>query len=143
MSPHEIISMIQNLNEAFLSNDEKVIDQIIAPEYIDRPLGLKSREEYKAYEHNTSQAFSNLKRVLTRITVNRDLVWFRFSMDGRHTSDYNGITATGEEVKIEGMVIYRVRGGRVVEKVDQVIDSLDLLTKLGIIDYKGFPEQKT
>jgi len=66
-----------------------------------------------------------------------------------HTGEFRGVLPTGEKIRlaptgkkvtITGVNIYRIVDGRITEGWN-VIDSLDLLKQLGVIEYKGFPDE--
>ena len=56
-----------------------------------------------------------------------------------HTGEYRGLAPTGKKFTEASVFIYRIVDGKVVEGWT-VSDELDFLKQLGVIEYKGFPE---
>ena len=48
---------------------------------------------------------------------------------------------TGKKITFRGVQIWRLVDGKVVSK-DSILDLLDALKQLGVIEYKGFPDEK-
>jgi len=56
----------------------------------------------------------------------------RFVWTGTHQGDFMGIAATGETVRVWGMVVDRFEGGRIRE-TRIIMDSLGLMMQLGVM----------
>jgi predicted ester cyclase len=54
----------------------------------------------------------------------------RFTMTGRHSGEFMGVPATGNDIALPGITILRFAGDRVVERFSQS-DMLGLLVQLG------------
>ena len=55
---------------------------------------------------------------------------------GPHSGPFAGIPATGKRVSIQGMIVHRLREGKIVEDW-AVRDTLGLLQQLGVIPMPG------
>jgi len=53
---------------------------------------------------------------------------------------YRGLAPTGKKTTFTAVHIWRIVDGKIVEK-ESVYDSLDFLKQLGVIEYKGFPDE--
>jgi len=75
------------------------------------------------------------------IIAEGDKVWVRFKATGTHTGEYRGLTPTGNKITVVGVEIYRIVNGKVTGTEWVVEDTLDLYKQLGVIEYKGFPDE--
>jgi predicted ester cyclase len=141
MSLDENKALIHKLAKAFNAKDETVIDEIIAPDFVDHAMQLQGRDAYKQMENTIYEGFPDIKRTIIHMAADGDTVWFQIQSTGTHTGEYHGIAPTGRKFMSTGIVIYRMANGKVIEKVSQVLDLMDFYKQLGVIEYKGFPDQ--
>jgi predicted ester cyclase len=141
MSLEENKALVHRLAEAFNTQDEAVIDELIAPDFVDHAMQLEGREKYKLMENTFYKGFPDIQRSIEYIAAEGDLVWFLLKGTGTHTGEYRGIAPTGKKITLMGVVIYRIVDGKVKEKVAQALDLMDLYRQLGVIEYKGFPDE--
>jgi len=71
-------------------------------------------------------------------------VWFRLTVKGTHTGDFQGLSPTDKKIAISTVDIFRIVDGKAVQGWT-VNDYLDFYKQLGIIEYtekgkKLFPE---
>ena len=76
------------------------------------------------------------------IIAEEDKVWVHITETMTHTGEYRGIAPTGKKITFPSVWINRIVDGKVVEGWE-VYDLLDFLKQLGVIEYKGFPEDVT
>ena len=57
-----------------------------------------------------------------------------------HKGEYLGLAPTGKKVTMKAFSIYRIVDTKVVE-MWTVADMLDFYKELGVIEYKGFPDE--
>lgn len=141
MSLEENKALIYKLAEAFNTKNEAVIDEIIAPDFVDHAMQLKGRDAYKQMEETIYKGFPDTQRTIEHIANEGDTVWFLIRSTGTHTGEYHGIAPTGKKITSTGVVIYRIVDGKVKEKVAQVFDLVDFYKQLSVIEYKGFPDK--
>jgi len=58
-----------------------------------------------------------------------------------HKGEYRGLAPTGKKITWEAVDIWRIVDGKIVEMLAVVSDELDFLKQLGVIEYKGFPDE--
>ena len=143
MSLEENKAIIYKLAEAFNTKNEAVIEELIAPDFVDHAMQLKGRDAYKQMENRIYEGFPDIQRTIEHIVAESDTVWFLQRSTGTHTGEYHGIPPTGRKFSSTGVVIYRIVDGKVKEKVSQVLDLLEFYKQIGVIDYKGFPDEST
>jgi steroid delta-isomerase-like uncharacterized protein len=114
--------------------DFAAIREQIAPEFVDHesPPGVPAGAEWVT-RHVASfhHAFPDLRVEVHEILAERDLVAVRATWSGTHQGDYMGFPATHRTFKLKGLVMWRVRGGRIVERWG-CLDRLGLMQQLGL-----------
>ena len=62
-----------------------------------------------------------------------------------HACEFFGLAPTGKTFTLTGVMIWRIVDGKIAEMWCAVVDELDFYKQLGIgvIDYKGFPDEAT
>ena len=77
-------------------------------------------------------AFPDLQAPVEEMIAEGDKVVVRWAWQGTHQGEWQGITATGKQCQIEGITIYSLASGRIVNDRFQV-HGLGLLQQLGAI----------
>jgi steroid delta-isomerase-like uncharacterized protein len=111
-------------------------DEIFAPEYVNHdpaspdfgtgPEGVK--QTVILYRN----AFPDLQFTVEHMIEADQFVTTRFSSRGTHKGDFRGIPPTSRSIQVDGIVIHRISGGRIVEGW-AVWDALGLMQQLGVI----------
>ena len=141
MSLEKNMAVVRGLFEADNKKDLALLDELMAPDYVDHPLQLRGLESYKQLLTMTFKGFPDYHETIEDMIAKGDKVWVRFKGTGTHTGEYSGYwPLTGKKMTITGVIIYRIVNGKVVEKESGVYDLLDFYKQLGAIEYKGFPE---
>jgi predicted ester cyclase len=112
-----------------------LLDNLISVEYIDHnpvPGQAPGAEGIKNKLAGLRAAFPDIHFYLEDLVAEEDLVAARYYWEATHTGEFMGLPPTGKKVKVQGMDLYRFRGGKLVEHWDS-IDQLGLLQQLGII----------
>ena len=144
MSLEENKAIIRKAIEAINKRNLAVVDEFIAPDYIDHTHKLKSVGEYKQRIAMFMKGFPDFHETIEDIIAEGDKVWVRFKFSGTHTGEYLGLAPTGKKITVECVGIFRMVNGKAVEEWE-VADGLDSLKQLGAIEYtekgkKLFPE---
>jgi steroid delta-isomerase-like uncharacterized protein len=80
----------------------------------------------------TVAAFPDIQVAIHDQFVEGDKVFTYFSWTGTHKGVFNGVAPTGKQVKVEGMDIWRIEGGKIRENW-VVMDIMGLMTQLGVV----------
>ena len=96
---------------------------------IDRYVTDQSLKEHIAYFED---AFPKYKLLLDDMVAEGDRVALRTTFRGVHKGEFQGIRATGKEVSISVMLIYRIEGDKIAEHWMNA-DALSLLQQLGAV----------
>jgi predicted ester cyclase len=81
-------------------------------------------------------AFSDFHHEVAAQYVDGDTVITRIIGSGKHTGEFLGVPATGQQVSMEGIAIHRVENGKLVEHWSTV-DALSLMMQIGAIPAPG------
>jgi steroid delta-isomerase-like uncharacterized protein len=76
-------------------------------------------------------AFPDMLWTVKEQIAEGDKVVTRFEWTGTHRSDFLGVPATGRGVKVWGMVIDRLEGGK-IKDTRIIMDTLGLMMQLGV-----------
>jgi len=141
MSLEENKAVIRRLIEAFNKHNPDLLDEFIAPDFVDgrnTPFELRGLESYKKFEAMFIKAFPDYHETIEDITAEGDKVWVLEKVTMTHTGEWNvfgvTLTPTGKKVTYTIVGIWRIVDGKVVER-KTVRDMLDFLGQLGVIEY--------
>jgi len=115
------------------------LDDLTAPDYFDHTHQLDP-EGVKRFMAIIFKAFPDWHETIEDIVAEGDKVWVWARATGTHTGEYRGLSPTGKKVTGMGVNIYRIVNGKFLEGW-AVEDWLDFLKQLGVIEYKGFPDE--
>ncbi len=100
-------------------NPKHVLEEIFAPDFIchgppgmahDHAGGAEGME--KCIFNN---AFADLRFTVDDITPEGDRVIVRFKAVGRQVEEYQGVPPTGNEVTVQGIATFQVKGNQIAE----------------------------
>jgi predicted ester cyclase len=87
-------------------------------------------------------AAADLRVTIEDLVAEDDKVGVRRSYEGTHRGELLGIPATGEQVRIGSISIFRLAEGKIAEIWEQ-LDLLTLMQQLGVIPAPAAPEAPT
>jgi len=124
------------------SGDLAAVDELLAHDHVphhaligDQP---PSRELYKQFIVRTRAAFPDLHATIEDQIAEGDKVVTRWSVQGTHHGRFRGHNPTGKQMRVTGIVIDRIVGGKVVEGWMEM-DTHDQMQQLGVISRPGTP----
>jgi len=118
---------LDNLDEYFAD------DVVVHVPFLDLPPG---REGLRMLYSSFPGAISDVVLTFEDQIAEGDRVVTRWSSEFTHTGDLFGVPATGKRVKQSGIMIYRIRGGKVVEQWAEA-NMLGLMQQLGAVPPPG------
>lgn len=90
-------------------------------------------EELKRHIALFEAAFPRYEIIADEMIAEDDKVALRARFQGRHDGDLMGIAATGKQVVLPFIIIYRLANGK-IEEHWMSINQLDLIKQLGVIE---------
>jgi predicted ester cyclase len=116
--------------------DVSAADRAFAPECIihvagspDPNLGLMGFKQMMA---GLLAAFPDLRITIEDQVVAGDKVTTRWTAEGTHTGPLGEVKPTGKRMKVDGLILDRVVGDRVVERWEQW-DQMGMMQQLGLV----------
>ncbi|MHA2059482.1 MAG: ester cyclase [Candidatus Ranarchaeia archaeon] len=136
----ENIAIGRKMMAAVNAQDLSALDKLLVPDYINQQLEIRNREDLKDILRRQFQGLPDVHRELLHIIADEENVWIHVKITGTHTGEYRGIAPTGKKIVMPAVPSYRIRNGKIVEGWS-VWNPLDLFKQLGVIEYKGFPDE--
>ncbi len=141
MSMESNKALVRSWLEAVDTGDVGVVEKFLDPGYVDHnpppfpglPPGIEGARQ--AFIQGLD-AFSDFHHEIEDQYADGDTVINRIVGYGKHAGDFLGIPPTGTDVRMEGIAIHRIAGGKIVEHWAQ-IDAAGLLMQLGAIPPPG------
>lgn len=122
----------------FTKGDPHAADVYLADDFVnhDPPFGASAdREGMRSAGAMFRSAFPDWHSDLHLLVAEGDIVVELFTASGTHTgADVMGVPASGRSVALPGINIFRLRGGRIVERWGR-LDDLGLLRQLGLVEF--------
>lgn len=88
-------------------------------------------EEYREFTSMLLSAFPDYEDTTEDLVAEDDKVVVRMTMTGTHEGEFLDLEPTGTTVGVEGMIIYRIEDGKIVEGWYQA-DMFGLMQQLGL-----------
>ena len=123
------------IEEFWTRGNLEIADQIFAADTLNHvlPPGLpEGREGMKAIVAYARSAFPDLKLTVEDIISEDDRVACRWTSLGTHESEVWGIPASGNQVSMTGITIFRIAGGVAVEHWVNS-DDLGMMQQIGAV----------
>jgi predicted ester cyclase len=121
--------------EALIKSDDKVIDELIVPNFVDHhlppgfPHGPKG---VKIWFGKLRKSMADRQLHIQSMVAEGDLVTMHFTMKATQVGEYMGMPATNKRFESEGFALVRVMNGQIIE-LWEVVDRLKMLQQLGHI----------
>ena len=115
--------------------DLAVIEELVSPEFIEytpsTTIAMRSLAEFAEHVKMIHLGVSDFSINLVEPCAEGDIVTSRYVMSGIHQGEFLGIPPTGNKFKGSGMLIFRIKNGKVVELWEE-FDGVGLLEQLGM-----------
>ena len=111
-----------------------VVDEVAASDLVIHagPQDIRGREGAKQYVAALRAGFPHLRFTVEDQIAEGDMVVTRWTARGTHSGEFQGVPATGREIRLAGTDIDRIVGGKVAECWAHV-DELGLMRQLGAL----------
>ncbi|MDP1699334.1 MAG: ester cyclase [Aestuariivirga sp.] len=122
--------------ESFNTNQPELLDQVLAPEWEDIPLGpgqAPGRDAFKRMIDGFHQIFQNLKVTNEDIIESGDKVVVRSTIEGIQSGDFAGFPSHGRPVEVMAIDIHQFKDGNIT-RTWHVEDWLSGLFQMGAFE---------
>ena len=128
----------QYLEHLYNRGDAGAADAIIDPDVIfhEPAQAIRGREALKVRAVTFRTAFPDLRVDLDDVLAEGDRVATRWTLHGTHCGEFAGLAATGKTVRVSGITIWRIAGGKIREAWGHY-DAYGLMRQLGAADKPG------
>jgi predicted ester cyclase len=122
MSTDQIKIFIRRFEAMFNKPDMRIADEIFAPCFIAHfPVTPRlNRSNFKGFIDSFYDAFPDFRMEIDDTIVTNDRLVLRVIYYGTHNGDFMGIPATGCEVTMHGMTIFRIENGIAYESWTEI-----------------------
>ena len=133
-------SLVSEFIDALFSRgDLEAVERYLAPDFVnhDPPFGVTAdREGLRAAGAMMRAAFPDWHSDQHLVVGEGDIVVERFTASGTHRGEVMGVPPSGERISLRGINIFRVDGGRIVERWGR-LDDLGFLSQIGVVSQPG------
>ena len=104
--------------EVYADWNMAMVDEVVSPRFTshDWPAGATGPQAFRKYYAALKAAVPDARYEVDDIIGEGDRVVVRWRMLGTHTGDFRGIAPSGRAITLRGVAIYRVEGGKLVER---------------------------
>lgn len=123
------------MDEVWCKGNLDAIDELIATNFVFNwaPPGVTSdREGYKQTVTMQFTGFPDLHCTIDDLVAEGDKVVIRWTGNSTHKGEFMGIAPTGKKMKMTGISIIRIVGGKIAEEWTEM-DQLGIMQQLGVI----------
>ena len=126
------IALVKRQYEAWNSGDVEAFKEVFSPDYVFHSMsGDQSLEQNLELLEPQMVGFPDRAFSVEDIFAKGDKLVSRVIFKGTHEGEFQGIPATGKKVEVNGIEIWRVENGKIVESW-AVGDALSLFKQLGM-----------
>jgi len=142
MSLEENKTIIRKMIEAINKQNLASLDQLIATDFVYHTLmqQIQGLDAMKQGVEEEIHSFPDLHVTIEDMMAEGDKVCIRLMETVTHTGEFRGLAPTGKKLTYTAVAIFRIVEGKIVEGWG-VYDQMDFFKKLGVIEYKGFPDE--
>jgi predicted ester cyclase len=137
-SEQNIMKVSLLLDEAFSKGDYAVIDELVAPEFVEHQNGVQGTgpEAVRRIVKGLRKSFPDLTLTIEDIVATSDKAWVRSRAQGTDTGGVAGRPPTGVKIEIDVVDVIRFDDGKMVEHWG-VADRLGMLQQVGVVARPG------
>jgi steroid delta-isomerase-like uncharacterized protein len=118
------------ITEILQKGDMSQIDQLCAPNYVNRSTGGQGLESFKQMLPMIRTAIPDYHLTIDNLIAEGDEVVARYTLTGTITGSVMGSKPSGKAFSARGLTYYRLANGKIVE--DDPIANQDLVQLIGI-----------
>ncbi len=135
MSTEENKAVVRRFFGGLDEGNSAVVEDVYAPGFALHFPGMPGpldREAAGGFFDGLFAAFPGIQHPIKDMVAEGDRVAARITIHGTHQGEFQGIPATGREVKLSAIDIFRFEGGKIAEQWVE-LDALGMMQQLGVI----------
>jgi len=142
MSLEENKAIVRKMFEAINKQNMVSLDKLMEPDFV---LHMHSKQTQgwkvgRQVVEDEIKAFPDLHVAIEDVIAEGDKVCVRLQETGTHRGKYHGLAPTGNKLSYTVVAIWRIVERKIVEGWI-AYDQMDFLKQLGVIEWKGFPNE--
>jgi steroid delta-isomerase-like uncharacterized protein len=142
MSLEENKAIVRKMFEAINKHDLASLDKLMASDFV---LHMHTQQTHgwnvnRRVVEDEIKAFPDFYVAIEDIIAEGDKVCVRLQETGTHRGEYHGLAPTGNKLSYTVVAIWRIVEGKIVEGWI-AYDQMDFLKQLGVVEWKGFPDE--
>ena len=143
MSLEENKAIVRKMIEAINKQNLASLDLLMATDFLyHMPMQqIQGLDVMKQGVEEEIHSFPDLHVRIEDMMAEGDKVCIRLKETVTHTGEFRGLAPTGKKLVYTAVAIFRIVEGKIVEGWG-VYDQMDFFKQLGVIEYKGFPDEK-
>ena len=104
--------------EVFADWNMALVDEVLSPEFVshDWPHGASGRRAFRDFYSAIRSAVPDGRYQVDDLIAEGDKVVVRWRLLGTHEGAFGGIAPSGRAITLKGIAIYRLQGGRLMER---------------------------
>lgn len=123
--------------QAWSAGHLDVLDRLADPDIVVRyshfPEPVRGRAAFRSVLEQTFHHFPDLVTTPETVVADGERAAVQWSYEGTHrVGELFGVAPAGARVRVQGVTVYRIREGRVVEE-SGVVDTMALMRQLGAL----------
>lgn len=142
MSEAQNIATLERFVEEVINQGRfEAADELVEEDFVELdplPGQKQGREGLKDVIRMMRMSFPDIHWVVQETIASGDKVVSRFKWTGTHRGDFAGIPATGRQVTVPGVVIDRLKDGKMADS-RILMDTLGMMQQLGVVPGPGGP----
>ena len=121
-------------DEAISSGIYDVIDELVAPNYVSHglPMSVNGPQGFRKSIETFRSAFPDLYMLVEEQIADGDRVSNQGYITGTHRAEFLGVPASGQQIKVNVISIWRFEDSKVAESWVQ-IDLMSLMQQIGAV----------
>lgn len=126
--------------EVFGGGKLELVDELLAPDYISHAPGdpelSRGPEDIREIVRAYHSAFPDIAFRVEKQVAEGDMVVTRWTARGTHRGEFMGVPPSGRRVRVSGMSMDRISGGRIVENWNYW-EALEMMQQIGAVPESG------
>ena len=124
-------------NEVLNKGDYSVMRELVHTDYVYRSphQELHGPEALEGLLTAYRTGLPDMTTSIDELIVSGEKIAISIALTGTHLGDLMGIPATGNQVNVRGMVISRLKDGKIIEEWE-ILDVLGMFQQLGVVSLR-------